>query len=204
MNRYAYSIFSIFLILFMCKADAQDASTVQSYQKESVTSSCMDEYFFKLEFPGPLVNHKQGPGKWELAMELSRVSDDVALIACLPSTLAAKNQTNSDAPSLFLICIIGSHDMAFIVTADYDIQNDLPVVTRFDGEKPETTIWKTSPDKKAIIAPMTGGKFASLLMMHDELAVQLTLSDQRQVAFTYDLQGTSVALQNLSSGCNWE
>ena len=183
---------------------AQDASAEQSSAGETAASSCINEYFTKLKFPGPLVPLDKRGGGWELAMEPSRIDDKITFYACLPSESAAKDRLERETPSLFVICGIGVIDVAAIVTVDYGVQNDIPVLTKFDGAEPEKSTWRISPDKKAVIAPVSGGEFAKKLMSNSVLSVQLTLSSQELAEFTYDLRGTSDALNTLRQACKWE
>jgi hypothetical protein len=186
------------------EADAEHASAEQSSAREPAASSCINEYFTKLEFPGPLVPLDGSRGRWELALEPSRTDEKVTFYACVPSEPVAKDHSDRETPSLFVICGIGVIDVAAIVAVDYGVQNDRPVVTRFNGAEPETATWRISPDKKALVAPVTGGKFAKKLMMHGELSVQLRLSKQKLVEFTYDLRGATDTLQVLRQACKWE
>ena len=188
----------LFLIIFQVALAEQSSATGEA------APSCMDEYFTKLEFPGPLVPLSEGQGKWKLAMEPSRTDDRITLYACLPSKPVSKDQPGIQSPSLFVICGIGVTDVAAIVTVDYAIKKKTRVLTRFDGAEPETATWKITGDKKAILAPMTGGEFAKKLMMHDVLSVRLTLRHQKTVEFTYDLLGTSDSLKLLSQACKWD
>ena len=190
--------------MLMAEGGAQDVLAEQSSTREPAASSCIHEYFTKLNFSGPLVPLGGGQGKWGLAMEPSRVDDSITFFACLPSETAAKDRLERDAPSLFVICGIGVIDVAAIVTVDYGVQNDISVLTKFDGAEPEKLTWRVSPDKKAVIAPMTGGEFAKKLMNKSVLFVQLTLSNQELVEFTYDLRGMSDALNTLRQACKWE
>ena len=182
----------------------QDALAEQSSSREPAALLCLNEYFTKLNFPGPLVPLGGRQGQWELAMEPSMVDDSITFYACLPSESAAEGELERETPSLFVICGIGVIDVAAIVTVDYGVQNDIPVVTRFDGAEPEKSTWRISPDKKAIIAPVTGGEFSKKLMSKTVLSVQLTLANQELVEFTYDLRGTSAALNTLRQACQWE
>lgn len=204
MKKYKHLIYSLLFLMFLVEGGAQNALAEQPSTREHAASSCINEYYTKLEFPGPLVPLGGGKGKWELAMEPSMIDDKITFYACLPSESAAKDLLDREAPSLFVICGIGVIDVAAIVTVDYGVQNDITVLTRFDGVEPEKSTWKISPDKKAVIAPVTGGEFAKKLMMESVLSVQLTLSNQELVEFTYDLQGTSDALNVLRQACKWE
>jgi ankyrin repeat protein/tetratricopeptide (TPR) repeat protein len=183
----------------------QGQGSISSEKKEQAApSSCMKEYFTKLKFPGPLVPLNEGQGRWEVAMEPSTTSDKITFYACLPSELVSKGQPDREPPSLFVICGIGVIDVAAIVTVDYGVKKNTHVLMKFDRAEPETATWKITRDKKAIIAPMTGGEFAKKLMMHDVLSVQLTLRHQKTVEFTYDLQGSASSLNLLGQACKWD
>jgi hypothetical protein len=204
LKKHKHFIVSLLFLMLLVEGGAQEASAEQPSTRDPAAPSCIDEYFTKLKFSGPLVPLDGGQGKWELAMEPSMIDDKITFYACLPSESAAKDQLDRETPSLFVICGIGVIDVAAIVTVDYGVQNDITVLTRFDGAEPEKSTWKISPDKKAIIAPVTGGEFANKLMMEGVLSVQLTLSNQELVEFTYDLQGTSDALNVLRQACKWK
>lgn len=204
MNIRKNFIFSLLFLMLMVEGCAQDVLAEQSSTRGPAASSCINEYFTKLNFSGPLVPLGGEQGKWELAMEPSMVDDSVTFFACLPSETAAKDRLERDTPSLFVICGIGVIDVAALVTVDYGVENDIPVLTMFDGAEPEKSTWRITPDKKAVIAPMTGGEFAKKLMNNSMLSVQLNLSNQELVEFTYDLRGTSDALDTLRQACKWE
>ena len=197
-------IFSLLFLSLIVEVGVPDALAEQSASRTPTASSCINEYFTKLNFPGPLVPLGGGQGKWELAMEPSRVDDSITFFACLPTESAAKDGLGRDTPSLFVICGIGVIDVAAIVTVDYGVQNDISVLTKIDESEPDKSTWRISPDKKAIIAPVTGGEFVKKLMNKDVLLTQLTLSDQEFVEFTYDLRGTSEALNILRQACKWQ
>jgi len=195
--NHTHSLLSILLLMLLVGGGTQVVSAQQS------SASCMDDYFTKLKFGGTLVPLEEGHGRWELAMEPSTTSDKITFYACLPSEPVSKDHPNIESPSLFVICGIGVIDVAAIVTVDYGVKKNTHVLTRFDDAEPETATWKITRDKKAIIAPMTGGEFAKKLMMHDVLSVQLTLGNQQTVEFTYDLQGSVSSLNLLRQACKW-
>ena len=184
--------------LLSAEGGVQDASM----EEQSDSSSCMDEYFTKLELGGLLVPLDPA-GNWELAMEPSTVSDRITFLACLPSSPVAEARPGGVSPSLFLICGIDVADAVVIVVADYRVRSKASVIMRFDDTEPEMRNWKLSPDEKAIIAPETSGEFAKELMMHDLLSVQLTLRNKQVLEFTYDLRGASESLNTLREVCNW-
>ena len=204
MKQYTHFRVFILLLILLVEGSAQVASADQSSASERAVFSCINEYFTKLEFSSPLVLLDGGQGKWGLAMEPSIIDDKITFYACLPSEPVAKDQPDRESASLFVICGTGVIDVAAIVTVDHGVHDDIHVQTRFDEAQPETTTWKISPDKKAIIAPVTGGEFARKLIMHNELSVQLTLSNQEQVGFTYDIRGASDSLEVLHQACKWD
>jgi len=200
MKQYMSFLITILLLAISAESGAQNTSV----EEQSPSSSCIDEYFTKLEFGGMLVPLEPS-GNWELAMEPSMVSDKITFFACLPSRPAAEAQPSSKSPSLFLICGIDVMDAAAIVVADYRVRNNVRVTTRFDDDvEMETSDWKLSLRRKAIVAPETSGEFAKKLMMRNQLSVQLTLRNQDVLEFTYDLQGTSDSLDVLGQGCRWD
>lgn len=166
--------------------------------------SCILDTYGKLGITSvvvPLAEEKGNWGKWEVAAEPSQIDDTLTFIACLSSEPFVMGTLDSGPPSLFVMCATGEFDAAFIVIGDYLGQGAIPVLTRFDGNKTETRSWDISPDGKAVIVPEWSSKFAKKLMMHNELFMQLTMRDQKQVGFKFDLRGASNALTLVSGAC---
>lgn len=165
---------------------------------------CMNDYFERLEFSGPLMPINYGPGDWEWSAEFSPISERVTFFACLPSV--APNDLRSDVtyyPSLFLICGIDAMDAVALVVAGYDVRRRTAVLSAFDDDAGEASDWTSSLRKRAIFAPESSEEFAQKLVMHDELSVQITLRDRDVINVSYDLRGASEALDVLRQACKW-